>query len=584
MTGREWVMIAGPDASGLTPRIATLEERPDWVRQAFSGDAAIFTWPQCPYVAPADPPDAALLGPVFDRHGPSDRPVQVDEAIWQGIRSGSVGPLLVRLWGGFVLLSWAQGRLQVFREPSAAMPCYYAAISGGALIGSSIAALINAGLPRPSVEMDRIANILYRADLPWQDTALTGVHELLPGDSLTISADDLTVRHIWSPWDHVATDANVDFAEHAERLRRAVQNAVAGWCAASGPTLIGVSGGLDSSILAACMSRKDPQPICVTLATDDAEGDERAYARQVCAHLGLALIEAEYDLADIDIDRPARADLPRPTGRLIAQGYSAAVSRTADVHGAQAFFTGNGGDNVFAFSQSAGALADRLIYEGPIVGSWRTARDICRLTGCSLGQAGRAALRILARPRRYRWRPDRRFLARSVVAELDRRPLTHPWLDAPPGALPGKAAHIASLLRIQRHLDGTGQLGEVAVVNPLMALPVIEACLAVPSWMWCHAGWNRSVAREAFRADLPRAIVERISKGGPDAFGTRIVEHFRGAIRDRLLGGNLASGGIIDRAALERRLSDERPDWGTDRVRLLELLEAEAWIDHWRAR
>lgn len=584
MTGREWVVIAGADTVGLAPRIAALEERPDWARQAFSGDAAIFTRPQCPYVAPADPPDAALLGPVFDRHGPSDRPAQLDEAIWQDIRNGSVDLLLARFWGGFVVLSSADGRLQVFREPSGAMPCYYATISGGVLIGSSIAALIEACLSRPSVEMGRIANVLYRADLPCQDTALTGVKELLPGDALTISHDNLTVRDVWSPWDHVAIDVSVDFAEHAERVRRVVKNAVAGWCAASGPTMIGVSGGLDSSILAACMGGKDPPPICVTLATDDAEGDERVYARQVCDHLGLTLIEAEYDLTDIDIGRPARADLPRPTGRLIAQGYSAVVACTVQAHDVQAFFTGNGGDNVFAFSQSAGALADRLIYEGPFVGSWGTARNICRLTGCSLGQAGWAALRILARPRRYRWRPDRRFLARSVVAELDRRPLEHPWLDAPPGAFPGKAAHIASLLRIQRHLDGTGQLGDVAVVNPLMALPVIEACLAIPSWMWCQDGRNRSVAREAFRADLPRAIVERISKGGPDAFGARIVEHFRGAIRDRLLGGNLASCGIIDRAALERRLSDERPDWGPDRVRLLELLEAEAWIDHWRAR
>lgn len=584
MTGREWVVIAGPDASGLAPRIAALADRPDWVRQNFTGDAAIFTRSQWPYMAAADPADAVLLGPVFDRHGPNDRPAQLDEAIWQDIRSGSVDPLLTRFWGGFVVFSWVEGRLQVFREPSGAMPCYYAAISGGVLIGSSIAELIDAGLPRPSIAMERIADVLYRADLPFQDTAFTGVHELLPGDSLTISGDNFTVRHVWSPWHHVAIDANVDFAEHAERLRRAVKNAVAGWCAASGSTLVGVSGGLDSSILAACMGRKDPPPICVTLATDDAEGDERAYARQVCDHLGLTLIEAEYDLADIAIDRPARADLPRPTGRLIAQGYSAAVSRAAQAHGAQTFFTGNGGDNVFAFSQSAGALADRIICEGPSAGSWRTARDICRLTGCSLGQAGRAALRLFARPRRYRWRPDRRFLARSVVADLDRRPLAHPWLDAPPGALPGKAAHIASLLRIQRHLDGTGQLGEVAVVNPLMSLPVIEACLAIPSWMWCHGGRNRSAAREAFRADLPRGIVERISKGGPDAFGARIIEHFRGAIRDRLLDGNLASGGTIDRAALERRLSDERPDWGTHRVRLLELLEAEAWIDHWRAR
>lgn len=576
-------MIAGRNTAERAKLASVMAGRPDWQCRAFSGQATIFTQSDCPYIAPPGTADAAVLGTVFPRHGPGGQLGQFDGSAWRELRRGSAGEFFTRCWGGFVALSSdGGGTLQVIRDPSAAMPCYYAQVAGLMLIGSSVAAMMDAGLEKPLISMDRLARSLYRADLPSQETALGDVHELLPGDCLRIDGDDLNVRHVWSPWDHARIDEKVDFAGHAARVQCAVQNSVTSWDSTVDHALVGISGGLDSSVVATCLAANAARPICVTVSTGDAEGDERLYARRICAHLELKLLEAQYDLSDIHIEHPARPDLPRPTGRLIAQAYNAAVSRVAQETGAEAFITGNGGDNVFAISQSAGAIADRLLHEGPGVGSWRTARDICRLTGCSLIQAWRSALRIATGPRRYRWRPDRGFLDMEIAQQLDREPLVHPWLDAPNGALPGKAAHIAALLRIQRHLEGTGQLGGVRVINPLMSQPVIEACLAIPSWMWCQGGQNRSVARHAFRSLMPASITDRVSKGGPTGFGSQIVAVFRERIIERLLDGNLASNGIVDRVALERRLRDARPNWGAEQVRILELLEAEVWIDHWR--
>ena len=82
---------------------------------------------------------------------------------------------------------------------------------------------------------------------------------------------------------------------------------------------------------------------------------------------------------------------------------------------------------------------------------------------------------------------------------------------------------------------------------------------------------------------MPPSITDRVSKGGPDGFGTQILEHFRETMRERLLDGALANHGIVDRSALEQRLSDAKPNWGADQVRILELLEAEAWIGHWQS-
>ena len=134
----------------------------------------------------------------------------------------------------------------------------------------------------------------------------------------------------------------------------------------------------------------------------------------------------------------------------------------------------------------------------------------------------RAAARILRRPRRYRWRANPRFLTSPILKGLDTRPFTHPWLEPPRGALPGKAAHIAALLRIQRHLDGTGQLGSLPIVNPLMAQPVMEASLAVPSWLWCQGGRNFT-PRDS--AAVPAMWLVSASLGGGD-LGCEILGAF----------------------------------------------------------
>ena len=583
MSGPEFVIASIREPALLDQWARRIAERTGWQRITIDGPIAIFVSDSCPFIAENTAPTHAVLGSAFARHGTLERCAELDAKTAQDLHAGSVTMLMKNYWGAYLAICPRGDGLLVTRDPSAAMPCLYMQNSGGVLMASSIAAMTRAGIPRPSVAMDNVAHCLFRADLPSPQTALEGIEELAPGTSLHIDRNGCKVVPAWSPWDHVIINSAVTFEDHVEQLRRAVQNTAVAWAGTAGSILIGVSGGLDSSILATCLRRSTPSALCATLATKDAEGDERHFARKICDHLSMELVEAHYDLADICLDRPARPHMPRPTGRIIAQGYNAAVSRIASEHGITAFMTGNGGDNVFSFSQSAGAIADRLLHEGLSSAVWQTSRDICLLTGCSLLQAWQAALRILRGPRTYRWRPNRRFLNRDALAQLDATALTHPWLDAPHGALPGKAAHIASLLRIQRHLDGSGQLGDVAVINPLMSQPVLEACLAIPSWIWCRNGQNRSVAREAFRDMMPPSITDRVSKGGPDGFGTQILERFRETMRERLLDGALASHGIVDRSALEQRLSDAKPNWGADQVRILELLEAEAWIGHWQS-
>ncbi len=525
--------------------------------------------------------EGCVIGTLFHRHGPASPLTRLEDADATAILRSGGDRLLRQFWGGYVAALPADGDVRILRDPSAGLPCYHAGEQGLSLFASDAELLADSGLARGDVDWTALARHFFNRGVPTGETVLAGVRELMAGFALG-AADAGAQRPVWSPWDHV--DGRPEGSvEAGQRLMRAVKTSVQGWSAAHERLLLSVSGGLDSSIVAAALADRPAETTCLTLYGVDASGDERTYARALCAHLGLRLIEKPYRLEDIDISEPLGAHLPRPTDRTQALAYERAHLETAREIGASAFVTGNGGDSVFGYSQSGAAAADRYLAEGLGRGVFRTLRDISVQTGCGLAAAARAAWRIARAPPAYRCKPDPLFLHPKVLAALGPHPPDHAWLDAPPGALPGKAAHIASILRLQQCMEPT-RGRHLPVLNPLMAQPVVEACLAVPTWEWRAGGQDRSLARNAFAGQLPPLVIGRRVKGGPDGFAAQILDHFRASIRERLLGGRLAAHGLIDTHAVAQALDDPGPGDGNHRVRLLEFLAAEAWLDSWASR
>lgn len=583
MSSQSFILAFAGDQNRLDSIAARIAQRTNWRRIDRSEHAAIFLRDDTRCVHDPVCDGTFLIGIAFERGGKAASTSHLTTPSSAEFDKEAFASIFARYWGAYVAIDEAGNEFQAAREPSGALPFYYAISSGVFVAASSARALTDAGAPPPQIDWHGVANCLYRAGLPSEQTALAGIRELLPGDRLRVRDNQITVDHIWSPWNCVAISDRSGEAEHADILRNVVDTTIASWVRQFPNVLVGVSGGLDSSIVTACARKASRGVRAVTVSTANAQGDERVYARELCGALEVPLIEEQYDLADIDLSRAAGAHLPRPVGRSIALAYNAAIARALQRSEAGAFFSGNGGDNVFAFSRSASAIADRFLHEGLTSGAWRTARDICDLTGCSIFRAIRVARQILRRSRRYDWRPDRRLLSPQLLAELDRSQLEHSWLDAPSDSLPGKAAHIAGLLRIQQHIDGTGPISGAPVIHPLLSQPVIEVCLGIPSWMWCRGGRDRAVARRAFADVLPPLIRHRTSKGGPDGFSAQFLTRFRKKAAERILDGHLVRQGIADRSRLETILTVDQLDFGAERVRILEFLNAEAWIGHWRS-
>jgi asparagine synthase (glutamine-hydrolysing) len=575
-----YLLIAGNGVGGRADFLRSLGARTGLQPVFFNDRIAALANSSCGCVPVGG--SGCILGTLFERCGPPRQVHGLGAGEAARIAASGGGTLLGRFWGGYVAALCGPESARILRDPSGGLPCYRCRLSDLTLFASDAELLAASGAALGGVDPEEVGRQLYRAFVPVPATALRGVKELLAGFACTVPGEIEDAEPCWSPWDHVAARDEPP-ADSAGRLARIVRHSVAAWASTAHPVLLSISGGLDSSIVAACLARAGSDTVCLTMFTDDPAGDERAFARALCGHLGLPLIERPYRLEDIDITEPLAANLPRPRDRTQANAYERVHRAVASDIGAGAFMTGNGGDHVFGFSQSAAPIADRYLSEGLGQGMATALLDVCRQTGCSLADAFRQAWALVHAPPGYRVRPNPLFLERGFFAGLAASDLHHPWLDAPSGALPGKAAHIATILRVQPNLEPSGG-PQFPVLNPLVSQPVIEACLSVPTWEWRRGGRDRSLARRAFAADLPPLILERRVKGTPGRFAARLLDRFRGPIRDRLLGGRLAAHGIVDVRTLEVVLAGDRPVGDLQRVRILELVNAEAWLDHWASR
>ncbi|WP_034161479.1 asparagine synthase-related protein [Sphingomonas sp. ERG5] len=492
---------------------------------------------------------------------------------------GSSGQHLIQAyWGDYIAVLHRGEEVVLVRGPFGRLPCLLVRQQSGWIAASDIDALRLGGAPPFSLDTDAIARQLIAGDLRRNATCLTGIEEMRGGDRVTVTKGAIVRERIWTPWTFAAPARRIDDQAEAERrLRDQALACVARRTHAAAKPLLLLSGGLDSSIVAASLAAAGRDFACLNLTTLNPAGDERGYARAVAARINRHLVERDMAEGFPDIVRLAAVRLPRPVARSFEQhAYGLALEQAAAL-GCDALVDGGGGDNVFCSLQSASPAADCLLDLQGRPDFWRLCGDIGRLAETSRWTV---AWRAFHRSRRARqpshWPTDLRFL------HIDAKPLAataidHPWLDEDALALPGRAGHIAMLVAAQGYAEDGPHGTKHNAISPLVAQPLIEHCLRIPSWHWFANGRNRAAARRAFAALLPTEVAWRESKGSPDSLLARLFETNRALLRDHLGDGLLATARIIDRDAVIAAIDDPRPAHGTGFGRILQLADTESW-------
>lgn len=521
---------------------------------------------------------SSVLGHLFFAVQPR-RVTDLDGPMAEQLRASGGRSLIERHWGAYVAIFTGvhSSEIHVLRDPLGIAPCYYFRAGDLWVVASDLSAVRQIGIGLDAIDWPAVSEQLMRPDLRTTQTCLAGVKELQGGQRITLTPDSTQFETLWSPQDIIVrATPEYERSNFVERLRRVTLNCVHSWASCYPRILVQVSGGLDSSIVSAALSGK-ADVSALTIATSQPEGDERDYARILTDHFQMPLQEMFYDADGADIMHCEGSHIPRPATRSHVQETNRLTVTAANAARAEAVFTGNSGDAVFCLLESVNPVADRILAEGIGAGAFRTARDASHLTGASLWTIlRRAASKAMSRHRSYRWRADFRFLHPDVVA-MRSEPAVHPWLAPDAKLPPGKNSHVAGLIQSHYHREAFQNCGDITMVSPLLSQPLVELCLAIPTWLWCEGGVNRAPARAAFARDLPIAILNRRAKGSPDSLLVDILERNRRKLTEWLCDGLLAQHHIVDPPSIRAYLTQAGPTKGTDYIRILDLADAEAW-------
>jgi asparagine synthase (glutamine-hydrolysing) len=527
------------------------------------------------FVRPGDdflalPNDAGILvGRLFERDGEA-RPVhRLGEADARAAVASRGQSLIDHYWGNFVAILRTEEGLVVVRDPSGAVPAHFRDLGNVQLVCSHLE-LAEGLAPRPEVDELFLAQWLTHPFLRTARTGLCGWLEILPGTCQLASGQTIA---LWTPSRVISSSAPIIHFEEAVQLVRRTALATVGRLAEELLfPILELSGGLDSSIVAACLHAHQIGFTAANFATRSPDGDERAYARHVAAHLAIDLIELEEDEQPLDLDAPNRPSF-RPALSPVLQPLDRAREKLTHAVACDAYLTGAGGDNIFCYIATAAPILDALHDQG-ICGFWHTLGEVAELGECTIFKAAHyAGRKMLTKPFRSYWPADNHFLSPAKSGPPDR----HPWLDGMSQLPPGKAEHVEAIVRAHHFLEGRYCWGG-EVRHPLLNQPLIEACISVPSWMWVKGGRNRAVARAAFQHLLPEVTINRRSKGRLESMCSKAFAANRRKLADLLLDGRLVDRRMLDRGLLEHYLLGSDPPRDDGYFRIFDLCSLELWL------
>ncbi len=220
--------------------------------------------------------------------GHSDTEVMVEGcAVW------GVQPTVERLIGMFAFAAWDQRdkRLTLVRDRLGIKPLYWGLQNGRLLFASELKALRVLPDWRGALDRNALAAYLRYGYVPAPACIYQGIQKLMPGTLLEFSgAGEPQTRSYWSLGEIAEqgqqNPLDVSDQEAEQMLESLLADAVKRRLVSDVPLGMFLSGGVDSSIVAALMQAASARPIrTFSIGFHEQNYDEAHHAKRVAAHL-----------------------------------------------------------------------------------------------------------------------------------------------------------------------------------------------------------------------------------------------------------------------------------------------------------
>jgi len=523
---------------------------------------------------------------------------------------------LPKFSGMFALGVWDRRArtLHLMRDRMGKKPLYIAIVPDGIVFASELKAIRAYPGFEPRIDRNAIAMVLQYGFIPDHSCIWEGVFKLPPGSILSITADDVATgslphlrRQVRRWWQLAATaeagQQNLLTASPADletELDQLLRDAVQQRMKADVPFGVFLSGGIDSSMIAALMQAQSQQPIrSFTIGFAESSYDEAHHAAMVARHFGMEHTEfrvtPDEALAVIpDIpqvwDEPFADESQIPTlllSRLARQHVTVALS-------------GDGGDECFGgYSRHIAMARLGLLFKMPARLRHMMASAF-HMRSPEAWEKWFGSLPLSEDMRALLIKDNLDKLARVLNVTNDGE-LYHRLMSFSRGSqtasfgllehedipdLSDAASHImycdmASYLvgDILVKLDRATMAASLEARSPFLDHSVVEFAWRLPTALKVRNGQGKWLLRQVLRRYLPEYLFERPKQG----FNVPIGFWLRGPLREWAQGlldmRRIRDDGLIDsrsvQACWQEHLTGQR-----DRSRYLwSVLMVQSWLD-----
>ena len=502
-----------------------------------------------------------------------------------------------KLQGMFAFALWDQprGRLLLARDRLGIKPLYYALTDEELLFASEIKAIL-AGLPaKPAFNEEILPDFLATRFVASEETFFRGIRKLLPGRTLTWSrGDGLSIRRYWA-LPPKAPDPGLGMREWANGLQAGLSRAVESHLMSDVPLGLFLSGGLDSSGLAALMARKVWDPI-KTFSVGFAErgANELEFGRLMARAIGAEHHEVVATAGEFWDALPRliwHEDEPIAFPSSVPLYF---VSRLARDH-VKVVLTGEGADELFLGYNRYRVTAwnERLAWNYrallPATLQRGTRHLVHRLPRVGRRYAERTFLALDPDPRELFYENFAVFPARYQRAILNgsmsaaaRDPyaesLRCSWA-APNDTLDrmSRADIETYLVELLMKQDQMSMAASVESRVPYLDHELVEHALGIPS-RFKLAGWTtKAVLRRALKDIVPPAILRRRKLGFPVPVGGWLRDAWWPVVEEFVRGPRAQGRGLFEVESIRRLTDEHRAGEAEHGDRLWLLVNLEIW-------
>ncbi len=444
------------------------------------------------------------------------------------------------LAGMFAFAIWNEDKTELLlgRDRIGIKPLFYTVIDDGIVFASEIKAILEfPGMPR-KLRQNAVQDYITYGYVPAPETAFEKIHSLEPGTKLLWTPKEYRETRYWRPDKVPAVHGGIE--QLADELDEKLNAAVESHLVADVEVGAFLSGGLDSSLVAAIAAKRLARPIRTFTIGFSGGGDEREYAKAAAASFpSVSSMElAEPDLASKlpqflwHLEQPLFDNSVLPTylvSSLAAQHCKVALS-------------GDGGDEPFAgyaWTRAAVGIPGLNLSGMPQSWKWLYRKGIP-------GLAQRGTFDLLHGARE-------RYLRRMLVGEGLRNWLLHPeYNQAATGYDPSlRIADKINAFSVKNwkerypladlclylpddvlfKVDRMSMAHSLEVRVPLLDHRLVECVLALPWEMRSQRGKGKILLRRVARRYLPQAVTKPRKQG----FTVPIGRWLCGELGDQLL-------------------------------------------------